>query len=117
MSDLGGLEASLVAEAGLDPLQARAFVSVCTGGMADAAELARRLGVPESDAGAAASELVRLGAFISMPDGYESTHPRFAAVRMYRAHCEGRGERAGRNDAIDAVGAALEGPYDAARTG
>ena len=47
---------------------------------------------------------------------FEALHPRFAAVNMYRRRCERMGVRPGRNRAVDGIGAALERPYDDART-
>ena len=108
----------LVDEIGLTGEQAAAFIAVTTGGRMSAPEIAKAAGIPPDAARAAAESLISAGAFIDMPGGtYEAMHPRFTAVNMYRRACERSGRPFGRNNAVDMVGAALEGAYDAARTG
>lgn len=117
MPDLARVEADLVSEIGLEPVQARAYVLINARGMMSAPELAAALGVPGAEAGRAAAALEGLGALIEVSGRFEAMHPRFTAVNMYRRMCERRGEAPGRNKAVDAIGAALEQPYDDARTG
>ena len=110
------IERVLSREAGLDEAQARVYVLIATRGAMDAAGAARELGIGEEDALAAARSLVGLGGLIDYGNGrFESMHPRFSAVNMYRRSREARGLPAPRNDAIDNVGSALERDYDRAR--
>lgn len=105
-------------EVGLTADQAAAFIAVTTGGRMTAPQIAEAAGIAQDAAGAAAESLIAAGAFIDMPGAsYEAMHPRFTAVNMYRRACERSGRPFGRNNAVDTVGAALEGAYDAARTG
>ena len=113
----------LVSELGITDLQARAYLQVTCGGRASSDVIAARLDVSAQDAQDAAESLVELGAFIELGndnDGrggaFEAMHPRFTAVNMLRRTCERRGRQFGRNRIMDAVGAALEAPYDSART-
>ncbi len=115
--DGGEAERILVSEIGLSRTQARVFLFVTAEGMQTPGRAAAGLGIPEAEARRAAESLVAAGSFIEMPGGrFEATHPRFAAVNMYRRACERSGAKFGRNDAVDAVGASLEGAYDSART-
>lgn len=117
-ADHGEVCRVLVDEIGLTGEQAAAFIAVTTGGRMPAPEIAKAAGIALDEARAAAESLIAAGAFIDMPGGtYEAMHPRFTAVNMYRRACERSGRPFGRNNAVDMVGAALEGAYDAARTG
>jgi len=111
-----GIAGVLSREAGLDAAQARTYVLIATSGAMDAARVAGELGIGEDEALAAARALVALGGLIDYGNGrFESMHPRFAAVNMYRRSCEAAGRAPSRNDAIDGVGASLEAEYDLAR--
>lgn len=115
--DLAGIKETLVSEVGLGAMQADVYLLVTCHGRMTAAKISSRLGVLEGEAGRSAKDLVGLGAFIDMPGGeFEAMHPRFTAVNMYRRSCERRGAKFARNRAVDAIGAALEGAYDDART-
>lgn len=120
--DSSAVRRALVEEIGLTGEQAAAFVAVTSGGPMTAPQIAAAAAISDGGEGdgaaaAVAESLVAAGAFIDMPGGrYEAMHPRFTAVNMYRRSCERRGVQFGRNDAVDMVGAALEGAYDAART-
>ena len=117
-ADHGEIGRILVDEIGLTGEQAVAFIAVTIGGRMPALEIAKAAGIALDAARAAAESLISAGAFIDMPGGvYEAMHPRFTAVNMYRRACERTGRPFGRNNAVDMVGAALEGAYDAARTG
>lgn len=116
MADPGRIIGDLVSEVGLTGVQARVYLAVTCGGMMEAGAISAASGVPEAEAAAAAGDLVGLGAFIEMGDEFEAMHPRFTAVNMYRRICERRGAEFGRNRAVDNLGAALEGPYEDART-
>lgn len=111
------IEDDLVSELGISRLLAKAYLLVTCNGRMSSDEIASRLGVTEPDAAGAAKSLVDLGAFIEMTETeFEAMHPRFTAVNMLRRVCERSGRPFGRNKTIDAVGAALEKPYDSART-
>lgn len=107
---------SLTSEIGITDLQARVYLYVTCNGKADAETIADRLDAPVDDAYDAAEMLVTFGAFIEMYGEYEATHPRFGVVNMLRRVCEFEHVRFSRNPTLDAIGAALESPYDAART-
>ena len=49
-------------------------------------------------------------------DEFESMHPRFSAVNMYRRMCERENIEFKMNLTVDNIGIALEKPYDDART-
>lgn len=107
----------LVREVGLSDIQAKLYVLVATSGAMNAMRASSELGISEADALDAANHLVKLGGFIDYGEGrFESMHPRFSAVNMYRKSCEAQGVTPTRNNAIDNVGAALERDYDHART-
>ena len=111
------VEDSLVSELGISRLEAQAYLAVTCGGRMTADMIASRTSASAHDAAGAAKSLVGLGAFIEMTETeFEATHPRFAVVKMYRSFCERTGRPTGRNTAVDAMGAALEEPYDAVRT-
>ena len=114
---LSKIEDDLTSELGISVLQAKTYLLVTCGGMMNPDEIASRLGVPASEALDSARSLVELGAFIDMPGTkFEAMHPRFTAVNMLRRICERDDRPFGRNKVVDAVGAALEEPYDSART-
>lgn len=116
MEDHADIARVLAREVRITEEAARLYVLVATSGAMDAAGAAARLGIGEEEARSAAAVLVRLGGFIDYGGGrFESMHPRFSSVNMYRKSCESRGEAPGRNDAIDNVGSALERDYDRAR--
>lgn len=107
----------LVSEAGLSSIQARVYLLITTDGRMDIVQISEKLGISQDEAHQAAAQLVALGGIIEYTDIlYEALHPRFAAVNMYRRYCERRGVDFGRNKDIDNLGAALEQPYDTART-
>jgi len=101
----------------LETVQAKTYLLVTCGGRMSSDMISERLDITVSEAQDAASSLVDLGAFINMTDTeFEAMHPRFTAVNMYRRICERRQIAFGRNRIVDAMGAALEQPYDDART-
>ncbi len=112
--DIAGV---LTREVGLSDEQARLYVLIATSGAMSASEAAARLGIGDAAARESADRLVALGGFIDYGEGrYESMHPRFSSVNMYRRSCQERGQTPGQNFAIDNVGSALERDYDRART-
>lgn len=114
--NLDHIRQTLIDEIGLKPQEASLYLLVTTEGRMSPEEIARRLDMSSTSCTELCDRMVDLGAFIMMPHWYEATHPRFAAVRMYRQICTSRGEVPGRSKAADGVGAALEDAYDAART-
>ena len=111
------IEADLISELGLEPLQARTYLLVTCSGRMPPGVMAENLGVPAGEAEEAALALVDLGAFIEMPGReFEAMHPRFTAVNMFKRVCARKNIKFGRNNTIDAIGAALEKPYDDARS-
>lgn len=117
MSLLPHIENDLISEIGITDLQAKTYLLVTCSGKMSSGLIAERLDVLESDAHDAAKALVDLGAFIEMTETeFEAMHPRFTAVNMLRRVCERQNRPFGRNKVVDAIGAALEQSYDAART-
>ncbi len=111
------IEKVLISEIKLTPLQAKTFLLVVKEGKMNAEVIANKLGISVSDAKNAARSLVDLGGFIDITKTeFESMHPRFSAVNMYRRMCERKKISFKRNLLVDNVGVVLEGPYDDART-
>lgn len=107
----------LVSEAGLSKMQAEVFILITVNGRMDDIQISETLKISRDDARHTAAQLVALGGIIEYTDTlYEALHPRFAAVNMYRRYCQRQNVIFGRNKEIDNLGAALEAPYDAART-
>ena len=93
------------------------YLLITVKGRMDCTQISQKLGISEDDARQATDQLVALGGIIEYTSTlYEALHPRFAAVNMYRRYCLRRDMAFGRNKEIDNLGAALEPPYDAART-
>ena len=98
----------------LSDVQARVFLYVTSSGPSGAAEAAGRLGVDAGDALEACRFLEGLGGLIEVSGRYRAMHPRFAVVNMYRRACQRAGAEFGRNNEVDALGAALEEDYERA---
>ena len=111
------VEEKLVSELRLSPLQARIFILVIEKGKMSAREISQYLGITEAEAQQVAKSLIDLGGFIDITKTeYESTHPRFAVVNMYRRMCEREKIPFKKNLLVDNISIALEKPYDDART-
>ena len=79
--------------------------------------ISKELDISEDEAINNSKKLMELGAFIDMPNNeFESMHPRFTAVNMYRKMCERKQIEFKKNLKIDNIGVVLEKPYDDART-
>jgi hypothetical protein len=79
--------------------------------------ISKELDITEDEAINNSKKLMELGAFIDMPNNeFESMHPRFTAVNMYRKMCERKQIEFKKNLKIDNIGVVLEKPYDDART-
>ncbi len=111
------VEEKLVSELRLSPLQAKVFVLIIKKGKMSANNITQHLGISDSEAQEAAKSLVELGGFINITKTeFESTHPRFAVVNMYRRMCLKENIPFKKNLLIDNISIVLEKPYDDART-
>ncbi len=111
------IEEKLVSELKLSPLQAKVFVLVINQGRMSAKNIAQHLGISESEALDVAKSLVEFGGFIDITKTeFESTHPRFAVVNMYRRMCLRENIPFKKNLLVDNMSIILEKPYDDART-
>jgi len=111
------VEEKLVSELKLSSLQAKVFVLVINKGKMSAKNIAQRIGISESEALDIAKSLVEFGGFIDITKTeFESTHPRFAVVNMYRRMCLRENIPFKKNLLVDNISIILEKPYDDART-
>jgi predicted transcriptional regulator len=111
------VEEKLISELKLSPLQAKVFVFIIKNGKMSSNNIAQHLGISESDAHQTAKSLVDLGGFIDITKTeFESTHPRFAVVNMYRRTCLRENIPFKKNLLVDNISIVLEKPYDDART-
>ena len=79
--------------------------------------IARNLGISTEAALGTAKKLIDLGGFIDITKTeFESTHPRFAVVNMYRRMCQKENIPFKKNILVDNISIVLEKPYDDART-
>ena len=111
------IEHDLVSEIHLDHIQAQVFLLVTCSGKMSSDTIAEKLKISIDEAKKASNDLMTLGAFIDItPTEFESMHPRFTAVNMYRKMCERENIEFKRNKIVDNIGVILEKPYDDART-
>jgi len=111
------VEKVLVSEVRLSPIQAKTFVLIVKEGKMNSETIANKLGIPISQAKSVGQSLVELGGFIDITDNeFESMHPRFSAVNMYRRMCQRENITFKKNLLVDNIGIVLENPYDDART-
>ncbi len=111
------VEEKLVSELRLSPIQAKVFVVVVKNGKMSAETIAKKLGISNSIAQETAQSLIDLGGFIDITKTeFESTHPRFAVVNMYRRMCQRENIQFKKNLLVDNISIVLEKPYDDART-
>ena len=97
----------------LSELDARIFLDVTAAGPSEPEQISVRLGIEPQDALGACRRLEAGGGIIEVSGKYRAMHPRFAIVNMYRRACERAGTEFGRNNEVDALGAALEDSYEA----
>lgn len=117
LMSLERIEADLVGEVRLSPIEAKVFLLVTTQGRMDASQIASSLGIAYDDALGVAKRLVLLGGFIDMTEtSFEAMHPRFTAVNMYRKMCDRENIEFKKNLIVDNIGVALERHYERART-
>ncbi|HJT10021.1 MAG TPA: hypothetical protein VJ771_04490 [Candidatus Nitrosotalea sp.] len=115
--NLNDVEEKLVSELRLLPFQAKVFVFVVKNGKQSAENIAKNLGMSVSNASEVAKSLVDLGGFIDITKTeFESMHPRFAVVNMYRRMCMRENIPFKKNLLVDNISIVLEQPYDDART-
>jgi predicted transcriptional regulator len=115
--NLDTVEEKLVSELRLSPIQAKVFVLVVKNGKMSAETMAKKLRISNSVALETARSLVELGGFIDITaTEFESTHPRFAVVNMYRRMCQRENIQFKKNLLVDNISIVLEKPYDDART-
>ena len=115
--NLDTVEEKLVSEVKLSPLQAKVFVLIIKKGKMTAETIAKNLGISTMEALDAAKKLIDLGGFIDITKTeFESTHPRFAVVNMYRRMCQKENIPFKKNLLVDNISIVLENPYDDART-
>ena len=117
MSDYSQIEKNLISEIKLTDIQAKIFLLVVTKGKMSAKQISEKLQISHDEALNDSKNLMGLGAFIDMPNNeFESMHPRFTAVNMYRKMCEREKIEFKKNITVDNIGVVLEKPYDDART-
>jgi|TARA_B100001750_G_C15458147_1_gene572716 hypothetical protein len=115
--DYSQIEKNLISEIKLTDIQAKIFLLVVTKGKMSAKQISEKLQISHDKALNDSKNLMGLGAFIDMPnDEFESMHPRFTAVNMYRKMCEREKIEFKKNITVDNIGVVLEKPYDDART-
>lgn len=115
--NIDNVEEKLISELKLSPLHAKVFMLVIKKGKMSPKNIAHHIGIIESDALEVARNLVDLGGFIDITKTeFESTHPRFAVVNMYRRMCLREKIPFKKNLAVDNISIVLEKPYDDART-
>ena len=111
------IKKDLISEIKLDENQAEVFLLVVLKGRMPTSQIAKLLGMTIEDANIASQKLVELGGFIDISKTeFESMHPRFTAVNMYRRMCERENITFKKNTIVDNIGIALEEPYDDVRT-
>ena len=111
------VEENIVSELRLTPIQTKVYVLVVKKGKMSAQDIAQNLGISEDEAHQAATSLIQNGGFIDITKTeFESMHPRFAVVNMYRRMCERENIPFKKNLLVDNISIILEKPYDDART-
>lgn len=111
------VEEKLVSELKLTPMQAKVFVLIVKEGKKSAENIAGSVGIGIKDAAQVAKSLVDFGGLIDITKTeFESMHPRFAVVNMYRRMCLKDNIPFKKNLLVDNIGIVLEKPYDDART-
>lgn len=111
------VEENIVSELRLSSIQAKVYVLVVKTGKMSAREIALNLNISEDEANQAATSLIQNGGFIDITKTeFESMHPRFAIVNMYRRMCDREKIPFKKNLLVDNISIILEKPYDDART-
>jgi predicted transcriptional regulator len=115
--NIDSVEENIISELKLSPIQSKVYVLVVKTGKMSAQDIAKSLGISEDEANQAATSLIQNGGFIDITKTeFESMHPRFAVVNMYRRMCERENIPFKKNLLVDNISIVLEKPYDDART-
>lgn len=114
--NLENVEEKLISEVKLTQLQARVLLLIIKRGKMTAEAIAENLSITVKVALDTAKELTDLGGFIDIKTEFESTHPRFAIVNMYRRMCQRENIVFKKNLLVDNISIILEKPYEDART-
>jgi predicted transcriptional regulator len=115
--DLEQITKDLTSEIQLSSIQAKVFLLIVTEGKMTIDKISEKLMISHEEAHATCKQIVDLGGFIEMSETeFESMHPRFSAVNMFRRFCERTNKKFSRNITVDNIGVALEKPYEDART-
>jgi sugar-specific transcriptional regulator TrmB len=115
--NLNTVEENIVSELRLSPVQAKVYVLVVKKGKMSAQDIAHNLNISEDEAHQTAKSLIQNGGFIDITKTeFESMHPRFAVVNMYRRMCKRENIPFKKNLLVDNISIILEKPYDDART-
>ncbi len=115
--DLEQVKMDLISQIQLTDIQARVFLLLVTKGKMTYQKISEILKITNDEALSTAKDLVGLGGFIEMSETeFETMHPRFTAVIMYRRMCERNNKEFSKNVTVDNIGVALEKPYEDART-
>lgn len=111
------VEKNIISELRLSLIEAKVYVLVVKTGKMSAQEIAKNLNISHDEANQAATSLIQNGGFIDITKTeFESMHPRFAVVNMYRRMCEREKIPFKKNLLVDNISIILEKPYDDART-
>jgi hypothetical protein len=115
--NIDSVEENIISELKLSPIQSKVYVLVVKTGKMSAQDIAKSLGISEDEAHQAATSLIQNGGFIDITKTeFESMHPRFAVVNMYRRMCDRENIPFKKNLLVDNISIILEKPYDDART-
>lgn len=115
--DISKIEKDLILIIKLSPIQAKIFLLIVMEGKMFPEKIGKKLDISTYEAMTVAKQLIELGGFIEISNNeFESMHPRFTAVNMYRKMCEREKIDFKRNVTVDNIGIALERPYEDART-
>ena len=111
------IEQDLISEIKLTQIQAKVFLLIVDKGKMNVSDIANNLKIPIEEALSTAKTLIDLGGLIDLSSTeFESMHPRFSAVNMYRRMCTRENVEFKKNTVVDNIGIALEKPYEDART-
>ena len=111
------VEENIISELKLSSIQAKVYVLIVKKGKMSAQEIAQNLGISKDEAYQVATSLIQQGGFIDITKTeFESMHPRFAIVNMYRRMCGRENIPFKKNLLVDNISIILEKPYDDART-
>ena len=97
-------------------MQAKVFLLIVNEGKMTSDQIAEKLNISSEEAEATARKLIEFGGLIDLTETeFETMHPRFTAVNMYRKMCEREKKDFKKNVIVDNIGITLEKPYENAR--